>query len=51
VNMMLLATYMKKNDWQYETASNGLEALQAFSSRPGGFDVIFMGSLKQSTDT
>jgi hypothetical protein len=41
--MMLLATYMKKNKWDYETATNGLIALQAFQDRPQGFDVIFMG--------
>jgi CheY-like chemotaxis protein len=43
VNMMLLSAYMKKNGWDYETASNGLEALQAFSNQPQGYDVIFMG--------
>lgn len=42
VNMMLLATYMKKNKWEFEKASNGLIALEAFRERPGGFDVIFM---------
>jgi len=42
VNMMLLATYMKKNGWEYEKAENGLVALQAFQIRPQGFDVIFM---------
>ncbi|KAE8447124.1 hypothetical protein EG329_011108 [Mollisiaceae sp. DMI_Dod_QoI] len=42
VNMMLLAAYMKKNKWEYETAVNGLLALQAFQNRPQGFDVIFM---------
>ncbi|KAL2063968.1 hypothetical protein VTL71DRAFT_4462 [Oculimacula yallundae] len=42
VNMMLLATYMKKNGWEFEKASNGLIALEAFRERPGGFDVIFM---------
>jgi len=42
VNMMLLAAYMKKNKWDYETAANGLVALQAFENRPQGFDVIFM---------
>ncbi|KAK0113937.1 hypothetical protein ONS96_014786 [Cadophora gregata f. sp. sojae] len=42
VNMMLLATYMKKNKWEFEKASNGLLALEAFRERPGGFDVIFM---------
>lgn len=40
--MMLLATYMKKNGWAHEKAENGLLALQAFSIRPAGFDVIFM---------
>jgi hypothetical protein len=43
VNMMLLATYMKKNKWEFEKATNGLLALQAFQKRPEGFDVIFMG--------
>jgi CheY-like chemotaxis protein len=43
VNMMLLATYMKRNGWDYEEATNGLIALQAFQNRPQGFDVIFMG--------
>lgn len=43
VNMMLLATYMKKNKWDFEKAENGLLALQAFQRRPEGFDVIFMG--------
>ncbi|CZT50117.1 uncharacterized protein RSE6_11049 [Rhynchosporium secalis] len=42
VNMMLLATYMKKNGWEFEKASNGLLALEAFRERPGSFDVIFM---------
>ncbi|OBT63673.1 hypothetical protein VE03_06111 [Pseudogymnoascus sp. 23342-1-I1] len=42
VNMMLLATYMKRNGWDYEEATNGLIALQAFQNRPQGFDVIFM---------
>lgn len=41
--MMLLATYMKKNGWEFEKAENGLVALQAFKGRPEGFDVIFMG--------
>lgn len=43
--MMLLATYMKMNGWDYEEATNGLIALQAFQNRPQGFDVIFMGKL------
>lgn len=43
--MMLLATYMKKNKWEFEKASNGLLALQAFRESPSGFDVIFMGKI------
>lgn len=45
VNMMLLAVYMKKNGWDYEQATDGLAALQAFQRRPQGFNVIFMGML------
>jgi hypothetical protein len=41
--MMLLSTYMRKNDWDFEMAENGLLALQMFENRPQGFDVIFMG--------
>jgi hypothetical protein len=43
VNMMLLSTYMKKNNWDFETGVNGLLALQTFENRPQGFDIIFMG--------
>lgn len=46
--MMLLATYMKKNGWEYEKAINGLIAMQAFQNRQEGFDVIFMGSYRIS---
>ncbi|KAG9238677.1 hypothetical protein BJ875DRAFT_480176 [Amylocarpus encephaloides] len=31
--MMLLETYMKKNKWELETASNGLLAMEAFQRR------------------
>merc|ERR1712230_289366 len=34
VNMMLLATYMKKNKWEFEKASNGLIAMEAFRKKP-----------------
>jgi CheY-like chemotaxis protein len=44
VNMMLLSTYMRKNNWPFESDENGLLALQTFESRPQGFDVIFMGN-------
>lgn len=40
---MLLETYMTKNKWEVEKATNGLIAMQAFRARPEGFGVIFMG--------
>jgi CheY-like chemotaxis protein len=40
--MMLLSTYMRKNNWDFESGENGLLALQSFENRPQGFDVIFM---------
>ena len=44
INMMLLETYMTKNKWKVEKATNGLIAMQAFRDRPEGFGVIFMGT-------
>jgi len=46
VNMMLLSTYIRKNDWDFEKGENGLLALQIFENRPQGFDIIFMGKQK-----
>lgn len=43
--MMLLATYMRRNNWDFDTGENGLLALEAFIARREGFDVIFMGTL------
>ncbi|KAG0636886.1 hypothetical protein HOY80DRAFT_1138752 [Tuber brumale] len=42
VNLMLLATFMKKRGYPFEKATNGLEALRAAESRPEGFDIILM---------
>lgn len=39
---MLLSTYMRKNDWDFESGENGLLALQSFEKSPLGFEVIFM---------
>lgn len=47
--MMLLETYMKKNKWELEKASNGLLAMEAFQRRKEGFDVIFMGMIPNQT--
>lgn len=44
VNLMLLATFMKKRGYPFEKATNGLEALRAAESRPEGFDIILMGT-------
>ncbi|PWW80054.1 hypothetical protein C7212DRAFT_289241 [Tuber magnatum] len=42
INLMLLATFMKKRGYPFEKATNGLEALRAAELRPGGFDIILM---------
>lgn len=44
VNLMLLATFMTKKGYPFEKATNGLEALRAAERRPGGFDIILMGT-------
>lgn len=43
VNLMLLATFLKKKGYPFEKATNGLEALQAVEKRPEAFDIILMG--------
>lgn len=43
VNLMLLATFLKKKGYPFEKATNGLEAFQAVEKRPEGFDIILMG--------
>lgn len=48
VNLMLLATFMKKRGYPFEKATNGLEALRAAESRPEGFDIILMGTYLRS---
>jgi hypothetical protein len=39
----LLETFTKKNNYEYDTAENGLLALQAFQNARDRFDIIFMG--------
>lgn len=42
VNLKILTTYMKKLKCTYVTATNGLEAVQAFRNADQAFDYIFM---------
>lgn len=39
----LLETFAKKNNYKYDSAVNGLLALQAFQNTPNLYDIIFMG--------
>jgi signal transduction histidine kinase len=50
VNLMLLATYMrkKKSNYTFEKAENGLIALEKVQARPDGFDIVFMGTFLSS---
>lgn len=43
VNLMLLATFLKKKGYPFEKATNGLEAFQAVEKRAEAFDIILMG--------
>jgi hypothetical protein len=39
----LLETFTKKNNYEYDTAENGLLALQAFQNTQNLYDIVFMG--------
>jgi DNA-binding response OmpR family regulator len=39
----LLETFTKKNNYEYDTAENGLLALQAFQNTQNYYDIVFMG--------
>jgi hypothetical protein len=39
----LLSTFMKKRNYEYDTAENGLKALQAFQNAQKPYDIVFMG--------
>jgi hypothetical protein len=39
----LLETFTKKNNYEYNTAENGLLALQAFQNARNLYDIILMG--------
>ena len=40
---------MRKGRYQYDTAANGLEALQAFQNTQTPYDIVFMGNKPVST--
>ena len=42
----LLSTFAGKSNYKYDTAENGLLALQAFQNAQQPYDIVFMG--KQS---
>jgi hypothetical protein len=39
----LLETFTKRNNYEYDTAKNGLLALQTFQNAQPPFDIVFMG--------
>ena len=43
INLKLLVAYMRKLKLEHATATNGLEAANAYKECEGNFDVIFMG--------
>lgn len=43
INLKLLVAYMRKLKLEHATATNGLEAVNAYKECEGNFDVIFMG--------
>lgn len=42
INLKLLETFTKKNNYEYGTAENGLLALQAFQNARHPYDIVFM---------
>jgi hypothetical protein len=43
INLKLLETFTKKSNYEYDTAENGLLALQAVQNTRNLYDIIFMG--------
>lgn len=43
INLKILASFMKRLGHGYDTAANGLEALQMYTSNPGLYPFILMG--------
>ncbi|KAL2810295.1 hypothetical protein BJX63DRAFT_423143 [Aspergillus granulosus] len=45
VNLKILTTYVTKEGWSCETASNGLEAVEKFRENPGKFVLVIIGMM------
>lgn len=45
INLKILASFMKRLGHEYDTAVNGLEALQMYTANPGLYPFILMGKL------
>lgn len=43
INLKILASFMKRLGHGYDTAANGLEALQMYTSNPGLYPFVLMG--------
>lgn len=43
INLKILASFMKKLGHEYDTAVNGLEALQMYTTNPGLYPFVLMG--------
>lgn len=48
INLMLLVTFLRKNGYPFDTAVDGLEALEKVKAKEGGYDIILM-DLRKST--
>ncbi|OKP10448.1 Hybrid signal transduction histidine kinase A [Penicillium subrubescens] len=51
VNLRILKTFVTKEGWSCETASNGLEAVERFRENPSKFAVVIIGRLNSSRST
>lgn len=45
INLRILASFMKRLGHAYDTAVNGLEALQMYTNNPGLYPFVLMGKL------
>jgi signal transduction histidine kinase len=43
INLQLVVAYMKRARFSYSIAANGLDALEAFKSNPGKFQIVITG--------
>jgi signal transduction histidine kinase len=43
INLQILVAFVKKEGWNYMTATNGLQAVEAFQAHPGKFAGVILG--------